>query len=545
MRSDDVLPNEDEQSFDILQNLDKGLDDEPAGGSKLPRKRTAFPGHSRDALSTDDDGDLFSSPLNAGDTAMFFAAAGADPAQPAEAPAPAAADVDGGATVLMSSLAGNAPEPAAPASGDDQATVLMGAPADEDARRTVLLDDLDEGAIDRPVATRRLSLDDSEELPSLGSRDDDDQDETEFKPYTFAEDDDEEGGAAAPNAGTWINYGFDGDDAGADAAKRKRIAIFVGIAIVAVALIGTLVWFFFLRSVPEPEPVKPEPIEQEEEEPEPLTATLTVDAPEWVADYGTFNFSITDATGAEVAAPAVEPGTPMDVTLPAGTYTVTATQIPSLADGRTYSYMAPHTFEVTEDMLKEGAPLSDAWSFTIIDPNDQAAVDAAVSALPADQQDAARAFYDGRKAAEPAPAETTAPADTDADAAADAGTSASGTGTTTSRTPSYSYNYSGNAGTTYTPPASSNSGSSNTGGGQAVTPAPTPDPGIGGSTGNAGTGDTGGSGDMGGGSTGGDETGGGTTGGGGTSTGGGNTSTGGSTGDTSTVDPGGPAVGIL
>lgn len=526
MRSDDILPDETEHSFDIFQNLDRGLDDEPAGASKLPRKRTAFPGHSRDALMGDaDERDLFSTPIS-GDTGMFFAAAGAEPAPYAAEPA------GGQETVLMPSSRTEAP--AAVGTADDQATVLMGAAsADEDSQRTVLMDD---DAIDRPVSTRRLSLDNSEELPSLDA--DDDLGETEFAPYTFgAEEADEDG--AEPNAGTWINYGFDDDSSASDADKRKRIAIFVGIALVAVALVGTLAWFFLLRPAPEPEPepVEPEPIEQPQE-PEPLQTSLTVDAPEWVADYGTFNFSVTDAAGTEVAALQVTPGTPVDLTLGAGTYTVTATQVPALADGRTYCYLAPHTLEVTEDMMEEGAPLSDAWAFTIIDPNDQAAVDAAVAALPTEQQEAARAFYDGRKTAEPEPEVTDTATETDAADTADAASDTSNN--YTYNPPSYNY---GNAGGGYTPPAD-NGGSTGGSGGTQPDPAPS-DPGTGTGTGDE-TGDNGGNTD--GGNTGGGDTGGGGSQDGGTGTGGG---TGdnmgdGSTGDgTGTVDPGGPAVGVL
>ena len=528
MRSDDILPDETEHSFDIFQNLDRGLDDEPAGTSKLPRKRTAFPGHSRDALMGDaDERDLFSTPIS-GDTGMFFAAAGAEPAPYAAEPA------GGQETVLMPSSRTEAP--AAVGTADDQATVLMGAAsADEDSQRTVLMDD---DAIDRPVSTRRLSLDDSEELPSLDA--DDDLGETEFSPYTFgAEEADEDG--AEPNAGTWINYGFDGDSSASDADKRKRIAIFVGIALVAVALVGTLAWFFLLRPAPEPEPVEPEPIEQPQE-PEPLQTSLTVDAPEWVADYGTFNFSVTDAAGTEVTALQVTPGTPVDLTLGAGTYTVTATQVPALADGRTYCYLAPHTLEVTEDMMEEGAPLSDAWAFTIIDPNDQAAVDAAVAALPAEQQEAARAFYDGRKTAEPEPEVTDAATETDAADTADAASDTSND--YTYNPPSYNY---GNTGGGYTPPAD-NGGS--TGGSGSTQPDPAPsDPGTGTGTGDE-TGDngdsagdnTGNGGSQGGGSQGGGSQGGDTGTGGGT----GDNMGDGSTGDgTGTVDPGGPAVGVL
>lgn len=494
MIDNDKVPGEAEHSFDIMQDLDRGLDDEPAGGSKLPRKRTAFPGHSRDALASiadADEADLFS-------TALM------------DREVPAASDQ---------------PQAAAPMEGADKTEAML----DAEDQRTALLS-LDEDVDGTALPTKRFSLADSTELPPIDGAAD--TDETSFAPYTFAEDDADE---VEANANTWINYGFDGDGGEDESDKRKRMALVAAVAAVVVVAIAVAVWFFFLRAPePMPEPVKKEPVEQEEEVPTSLTASLTVDAPEWVADYGTFNFSVTDAAGAEVAALQVTPGTPAQLELAAGTYTVTATQIPSLADGRTYAYQPKHTIEVTEDMLKEGASPSDAWTFTILDPNDQAAVDAAVAALPAEEQEAARAFYDGRKTVQP---EEEQPAETSVE------TDDTATDTDTSSTPNYNYTYTPPA---YTPPANNYN-----------------PPATGGDTGNSGGGDVNTGGDAG--NTGGDVGGGDTTGGDSGTTGGdnpsdgtggsetnpgggsegGNTGDGGSDSGTSTEDPmGGSTVAI-
>ena len=249
MIDNDKVPGEAEHSFDIMQDLDRGLDDEPAGGSKLPRKRTAFPGHSRDAFASiadADEADLFS-------TALM------------DREVPAASDQ---------------PQAAAPMEGADKTEAML----DAEDQRTALLS-LDEDVDGTALPTKCFSLADSTELPPIDGAAD--TDETSFAPYTFAEGDADE---VEANANTWINYGFDGDGGEDESDKRKRMALVAAVAAVVVVAIAVAVWFFFLRAPePMPEPVKKEPVEQEEEVPTSLTASLTVDAPEWVADYGTPN----------------------------------------------------------------------------------------------------------------------------------------------------------------------------------------------------------------------------------------------------------------
>lgn len=436
MRDNETTPNEQRDSFDIMQHLDIDRDD-----ADIPPLRTAFPGHERTALADeeDDEGALFSASLkevasgSAGEAAsaaseedpeatrLFTPADAAGAAAYSEPAAPDAASQEGSApTRLM-----------------DAATASLAeadADAGEGAERTVLMSPSDDLA--------------------------DDTDATTFAPFSFADEGDEDGEEpGVTRSDEWINYGF-GDDEGSDGPAARKRMIVIAVAVVAViAVIAAVVWFAFLRAPePTPQPVHREPVEQEEEVPTSLAVSFTVDAPEWVADYGTFNFSVTDGNGTEVSTLQITPGTPAPLDLGAGTYTVTATQVPSLADGRTYAYVPPHTLTIEEDALKAADPLTDAWSFSIVDPNDQAAVDAAVAALPADQQDAARAFYDGRKAPE-----AEEPAAEPSTSAADSGSASAGASSSASSTPSYtpnrtySYGYSGGnsgGGSSYTPPAS-------------------------------------------------------------------------------------------
>lgn len=405
----------------------------------------------------------------------------------------------------------------APLKGVTSGSADKGAPSDADG---------DEEGAER---TMRMPAPSTEEgAPSAPGGND--ADATVLAPPPFADEGGEEPDAA--RSGEWVVYDFGEDEVASGRAARKRTIIIATAVVAVVALIAVAAWFAFFRA-PEStsRPVQRETVEQEEEAPAALTASFTVDAPEWVADYGPFGFTVTDESGAEIAALQVTPGTPSSLDLEAGTYTVAATQVPSLSDGRTYAYVPAHTLTLGEDTLKEAEPLTDAWSFAVIDPNDQAAVDAAVAALPADQQDAARAFYNERKAPE---AETPAvAAEASAATAGDgdpAGTSASAD-STSSRTPSYGYS---GGGSTYAPPA----------GNASAPPASEPSQPVAPSTGNAGSG-TGAGGSTTevpgtGGST---EQGSGTEGGGTAtppSTGGdtGNTGTGGTT---SNVDPEGPA----